>query len=256
MAGNVQGLPRGDDRGPPGIRSFEDFHRRRTSRPCAPAIWNPVSHGAHAMDAIIVLLPLLGAILMGAISPGPSFVLVARTAIAVSRLDGLAAAIGMGLGASVFAAAALAGLHAVLMSVPALYTAVKIVGAAYLLYLAIMLWRGANDPIKVSDAVRVHRSIWKSFSLGLATQLSNPKTAVVYASMFAALLPPHQSWSSRVLMACLICMLETGWYAVVAVAFSSERQRDRYLPSKAWIDRMAAGMMGLLGGKLIFELRD
>jgi threonine/homoserine/homoserine lactone efflux protein len=208
------------------------------------------------MEAIIVLAPLLGAILIGAISPGPSFVLVARTAIAVSRLDGLAAATGMGLGASVFAAAALAGLHAVLTSVPALYTAVKIVGAAYLLYLAIMLWRGANDPIKVSDAVTVHRSIWKSFSLGLATQLSNPKTAVVYASMFAALLPPHQSWSSRVLTVCLICMLETGWYAVVAVAFSSARQRNRYLRSKAWIDRTAAGVMGLLGGKLIFELRD
>jgi threonine/homoserine/homoserine lactone efflux protein len=183
-------------------------------------------------------------------------VLVARTAIAVSRLDGLAAATGMGLGASVFAAAALAGLHAVLTSVPALYTAIKAAGAAYLLYLAIMLWRGANDPIKVSDAVPVHRSIWKSFSLGLATQLSNPKTAVVYASMFAALLPPHQSWSSCVLTVCLICMLETGWYAVVAVAFSSARQRDRYLRSKAWIDRTAAGVMGLLGGKLIFELRD
>jgi len=75
------------------------------------------------MEAIIVLVPLLGAILIGAISPGPSFVLVARTAIAVSRLDGLAAAAGMGVGASFFAAAALAGLHAVLMSVPALYTA-------------------------------------------------------------------------------------------------------------------------------------
>ena len=119
-----------------------------------------------------------------------------------------------------------------------------------------MLLRGANDPIKVSDAGRVHRSIWKSFSLGLATQLSNPKTAVVYASIFAALLPPHQSWSARVLTVCLICMLETGWYAIVAVAFSSARQRDRYLRSKAWIDRTAAGVMGLLGGKLIVELRD
>jgi threonine/homoserine/homoserine lactone efflux protein len=143
-----------------------------------------------------------------------------------------------------------------LTSVPALYTAIKAAGAAYLMYLAVVLLRGANHPIKVSDDGEVHRSIWKSFSLGLATQLSNPKTAVVYASMFAALLPPHQSWPARMLTVCLICMLETGWYAVVALAFSAARHRDRYLRSKAWIDRTAAGVMGLLGGKLILELRD
>ena len=50
------------------------------------------------MQAAIILSGILGALLIGAISPGPSFVLVARTSIALSRRDGLAAALGMGLG--------------------------------------------------------------------------------------------------------------------------------------------------------------
>ena len=71
-------------------------------------------------------LPLLAAILVGAISPGPSFILVARTAIAVSRLDrDSAAALGMGMGASFFAGAALLGLRAVLASIPSVYMVVK-----------------------------------------------------------------------------------------------------------------------------------
>ena len=49
------------------------------------------------------LMIVLGAILLGAISPGPSFVLVARTAVAVSRRDALATALGMGAGGLVFA---------------------------------------------------------------------------------------------------------------------------------------------------------
>src|SRR3954465_15672975 len=104
------------------------------------------------MEAIIVLVPLMGAILIGAISPGPSFILIARTAIAVSRLDGLAAALGMGLGASLFAGAALLGVHAVLAGVPSVYLAVKLLGGAYLLYLACQLWRGAGEAIAVPEA--------------------------------------------------------------------------------------------------------
>jgi threonine/homoserine/homoserine lactone efflux protein len=63
------------------------------------------------MEMLIPLGAIFGAILIGAISPGPSFVLVARTAIAVSRSAGMATAVGMGLGGLMFAGAVLLGLH-------------------------------------------------------------------------------------------------------------------------------------------------
>jgi threonine/homoserine/homoserine lactone efflux protein len=50
------------------------------------------------METILSLSSVLGALLIGAISPGPSFVLVARTAMVVSRIDVLSTAIGMGVG--------------------------------------------------------------------------------------------------------------------------------------------------------------
>jgi len=50
------------------------------------------------MSTTAILFGILGALLIGAISPGPSFVLVSRIAITASRLDGFAAALGMGLG--------------------------------------------------------------------------------------------------------------------------------------------------------------
>ena len=162
------------------------------------------------MGSLFVLAPLLGAILIGAISPGPSFVLVARTAIAVSRLDGVGAALGMGLGASIFAAGALLGLQAVLTSVPSVYIGIKIIGGLYLLYLAVRLWRSASETITIADAPHDTQStVLRSFFLGLATQLSNPKTAVVYASIFAAMLPSDQTWSSTFAIVPLIFAIET-----------------------------------------------
>ena len=208
------------------------------------------------MELPIAIVAILGAVLIGAISPGPSFVLVARTAVAVSRSDGVATALGMGLGGLIFAAAALLGLQVVLAAVPSLYLGLKIAGAAYLIYLAVRLWRGAGAPIAAPDVAPGRLSSgWRSFALGLATQLSNPKTAVVYASIFTALLPADQPpWLAAVVLPSIFA-IEAGWYAIVAVAFSSERPRRGYLRSKRWIDRAAGAVMGLLALKLIWDAR-
>ena len=64
------------------------------------------------MDPTLALLSILGTLAIGAMSPGPSFVVVVRASAGVSRRDGLAAALGMGCGGLVFAGLALAGLQA------------------------------------------------------------------------------------------------------------------------------------------------
>ena len=75
--------------------------------------------------------------------------MVARTALAVSRNAGLAASVGMGAGGVVFAFAALLGLHAVFVAVPWAYTALRVVGGAYLVYLGVIIWRGAAQPLRM-----------------------------------------------------------------------------------------------------------
>lgn len=206
------------------------------------------------MDDMIPFLGILGAVTVGAISPGPSFVFVARASIALSRADGLAAAFGMGIGGIIFAGSALLGLQAVLAQVAWLYTALKLVGGAYLLYLAIALWRRASDPVIVPDTAGPRGSgLGRSFSYGLATQLSNPKAAVVYASIFAALLPPAPSLWLVAALPPMILLIETSWYALVALAFSADRPRAAYLRSKRWVDRLAGSVIGSLGARMIIE---
>ncbi len=206
------------------------------------------------MDATLVIAAILGALLIGVVSPGPSFVLVARTSIALSRRDGLAAAVGMGLGGVIFGTLALAGLAAILTRVEWLYFGLKLFGGLYLLYLAVAIWRGAKDPVIVpKTAAGGAASPGRSFVLALATQLSNPKAAIVYGSVFAALLPPEMPGWAYVTLPPLIFALETAWYAVVALAFSADRPRAAYLRSRTWLDRFAGAVMGLLGARLLAE---
>ena len=101
------------------------------------------------MDPIFSLLSILGALVLGAISPGPSFLFVTRTAVAVSRRAGVAAAAGMGLGASTVCLLALIGVRAVLAEAEWLYIGFKLLGGAYLCYLAWRVWLGAKARVVV-----------------------------------------------------------------------------------------------------------
>ncbi len=206
------------------------------------------------MTALGILLGIMIAIGIGAMSPGPSFVLVSRISVANSRLHGLAAALGMGLGGAFFAVLALAGLVALLEKVEWLYLVLKIAGGLYLIHLGIAIWRGARQPITVETTDgRAALSVSRALALGLITQVSNPKTAVVYASIFAALMPQNPPVAVILALPPIIFLIEASWYAVVALAFSAPRSQRAYLSGKLWVDRLAGAVIGALGLRLIGE---
>jgi threonine/homoserine/homoserine lactone efflux protein len=215
------------------------------------------------MNTALTMAAIGGAIALGAMSPGPSFVMVARTAVASSRANGLAAALGMGIGGIAFAAAALFGLQTLLAAVPWLHAALQIGGGSYLAYLGYRIWQGANSPLVMAQGEQEpqerqarHQPWQRSFTLGLGTQLSNPKTAIFYGSIFASLLPPDIPAALAVLLPVMVFCIEAGWYGMVALLLSAAAPRAAYLRYKSWLDRVAGGVMALLGIRLLAAAAD
>lgn len=200
---------------------------------------------------ISALAGILTALTVGVISPGPSFVMVARMAVSSSRGQALGAALGMGAGGMLFAAAALLGLQGVFHAVPALYVALKVAGGLYLAYLGWRIFSAATTPLNVVGDVQQRGSVGKSFWLGFTTQVSNPKTAIVYASVFAAFLPTHFSLAFAATLLVMVFAIESVWYGLVALMLSSAAPQQAYLSYKAWIDRAAGLVMMGLGLKLV-----
>jgi threonine/homoserine/homoserine lactone efflux protein len=204
------------------------------------------------MQEFLSLVGIIGALAIGVVSPGPSFVMVARVAISTSRARGLAASLGMGLGGVAFALAAILGLQAILLAVPALYAGLKVLGGLYLCYLGYRIFSGAKEPLQIEGAgSNEQSSSYGSLLLGLTTQVSNPKTAIVYASVFAAFLPNSFSVPFALALLFVVFVVEAGWYSIVAVVLSSAGPRRAYLSYKAWVDRTAGLVMVGLGLKLI-----
>lgn len=184
---------------------------------------------------------------LGAASPGPSFVLIARTSAASGRPRGLRMALGMGLGAAIWAGAAVMGLALLFEAAPLLYDAVRLAGAAFLLWLAVMMWRHARSPLDAGAAAAGGDAPLRH---ALMVQLSNPKVMVFFGSVFVGFVPPDAPGWMIALILTNVLLVEGGWYALVAQVFSTRRVRERYERLKAWADRACGGVMGLLGLRL------
>src|SRR5690606_36871697 len=193
--------------------------------------------------------------MLGAMSPGPTSIYVAKNSIAISRKHGLFTALGTGLGAAIFGLLAVLGLQAFLLAVPSAYLALKICGGLYLLWLAFKIIRHAKEPLETDTAISEQISLSRAFTTGLITQLSNPKIAIVLASIFTALLPKEIPTYIYIVLPVLCFLIDAGWCSLIAVALSAEKPRRVYLKFKAIFDRAAGAVMTVLGLKLIFGMK-
>ena len=123
------------------------------------------------------------------LTPGPNMVYLASRSISQGRRAGLISLAGVAVGFVIYLVATAAGLSALFAAVPSMYTAVKLLGAAYLGWMAwSMLRPGGNSPFTPRE-LAPHSSM-RLFGLGLLTSLLNPKIALMYAALIPQFVDP------------------------------------------------------------------
>jgi len=138
----------------------------------------------------VVLLTFVPAVVAVVLSPGPDSIYTLTQSLAAGRGAGVAASAGTATGVLVHTTAAVLGLSALLRTTAAAYTAVKYVGAAYLVYLGVQLLRrdGAfevDEGLGAADA-----SLAESYRTALVINVSNPQVAVFVIAFFPQFVPP------------------------------------------------------------------
>lgn len=200
---------------------------------------------------LAAFLTFAGLVIFAAISPGPAVLMSARTGLSEGFRTGVMLAMGIGMGAVVWALAAMFGLNIIFAAAPSLLWALKIGGAAYLLWMAWHLWKDAKTPFVTQDARPVPRSPLAAFRLGLWTNLANPKAAVMFSSIFLGTLQQDTPVWVLGLLLLIIFLAETIWNSLVARIFSLDRTRAKYISLKTIIDRAFGGALALLGLKIV-----
>ncbi|WP_103535139.1 LysE family translocator [Streptomyces sp. SM11] len=157
--------------------------------------------------------------------PGADFTVVVRNALA-SRTAGLATALGVAGGLLVHTALAVAGLAAVLVTMPVLFRTVQLLGGAYVLHLGISALcavrrRGPEDGDGTSEDVPgrpVPKEFGRALRQGFLTNALNPKAPVLFLSLLPQFVPHGQPPLPRtLLLAALVVVLALIWFPAVAL---------------------------------------
>jgi threonine/homoserine/homoserine lactone efflux protein len=130
----------------------------------------------------------LAAAVLLAISPGPGMLYVAARSIAGGRSEGFASSFGTAVGGFVHVIGGAIGVSAILMASANVFTAVKLVGALYLVWLGIRTWRAAG--IDLSDIQIEAAGVRRAFLEGIVVEAFNPKTAAFFLAFVTQFVDP------------------------------------------------------------------
>lgn len=196
--------------------------------------------------------------LLTVITPGLDTMLVLRHSLVGGRRAGLAVVAGINVGCLVWATASLVGLTALLTASHWAYNAVRIAGAAYLVWLgATMLWKTftRRPPTDVETPVtRTGRA--PAFRAGILTNLLNPKPGVFYMSLLPQFLPggpANTAWG--ILLVAIHLTIGLAWLPLIV--YTATRARHLFLRARIrrYLDRLTATVLIGLGLKLATETR-
>ena len=126
-----------------------------------------------------------------AIVPGPNALLVLTHGAIQGRRKTLFTISGGVLGFAVVLSFCALGLGALIQASATWFTALKVVGGLYLIWLGFGLWRSA--PVSLEAAVTTSLRSWSLFRQGLVSAISNPKALLLFTAFIPPFLDPHRS---------------------------------------------------------------
>jgi threonine/homoserine/homoserine lactone efflux protein len=203
--------------------------------------------------AVTQFVALGGVVLLAAMSPGPDFAIVTRNAMISGRRAGMACGVGIAVGVFAWAVVTALGIAGLLAASAVAFTAVKLVGAAYLVLLGIRALLAArrgdydgnndgnNNGAPHIRGVRATGTL-AAFRQGLVTNLLNPKVAVFFVALLPQFLPTSATAVDHLLLAVVAAGVTLIWFTVLAGVVSALR---RLLTAKR-VRRTIDAVMGTL----------
>jgi len=200
------------------------------------------------------LLPIIGLWTLTVMAPGPDTLAVVSMSLGRSRRAGLAVALGCAVATLIWAAMSLAGLSLLFARAQWLYHAIRLIGAVYLVVIGVSLLRAACKAHSAARPAATDRiataGVRRAFRLGLLTDLSNPKAAAFFTSLFAVSVPPETTAEFKLLIVALVPAIAGVWYALIAATVSLSPITRFYTRARRALEATAGLLFIALGAKL------
>lgn len=213
------------------------------------------------MDLLSSLPAFLLAVVLISASPGPAMALIVRRSALRGFRGAVPTVLGLEAGLYVWALAAAAGLAALVAASEVAYVVLRIVGAAFLVFLGVKAWRSAlkkrseeepEAPAAPAQPVRW----WAAFGEGAVVMLANPKAAAFMIAFYPQFVPPDRPMfaTTAVLALCQVA-LEIALYLTLAAAVGRAGAWFRKAKIRRRLDAVSGTVLVGLGVRMAVESR-
>jgi threonine/homoserine/homoserine lactone efflux protein len=189
-----------------------------------------------------------GVALLTTFSPGPAVLLAISNSVAKGPRRALICSLGNALGLFIVSGVAMAGMGVVLATSATAFTALKLAGAGYLIYLGIKQWRNRANAFATAKASRTPTAAWRLFGQGVSIALTNPKGILFFSALFPQFLTQDAPLLKQfvVLTATFaVCALVShAFYALLAHHLKTQFESPRRV---RLFNRVSGGIFVFLG---------
>jgi RhtB (resistance to homoserine/threonine) family protein len=205
------------------------------------------------MDSTQLLFFIITSLIL-IITPGPDMLLVMSRSIAMGQKAGISTAAGVSVGLLGHTLLATLGLGAILQTSAILFTTLKFIGAAYLIYLGIKSFRAPLPTFQTTDSEKV--SFRDLFFQGAFSNLSNPKIAIFYFAFLPQFVSTDSTATTTVIFSLGVLFAILTFFIKAPVAFFSGKLSGwlrKNSSVQTWLNRICGGVLVGLGVRLAFE---
>ncbi|MQY13343.1 Threonine efflux protein [Streptomyces sp. RB5] len=181
---------------------------------------------------------------LAVISPGADFAMVVRSSYLYGRTAGLLAAVGIAAGVCVHVAYTMLGVGLLIAETPELFTAIKLVGAAYLIWIGVQTFLTRT---RLEVDLTEEKTRGSALRTGFLTNVLNPKTTLFVVSTYTQVVDASTPLAQQLGYGGFMSFAHWAWFSAAALFFSSDRLRARMLAAQRVLNRAIGSLLVTLG---------
>ena len=188
---------------------------------------------------IILFLKIFTVCLLGAMSPGPSMVVVINNAIFKNRFNGILTALGHGFGIGIYALCAVLGIGLIIETNILIFRAIQSLSILFLFYLGIQSIRSNSE---LDFKGNEFTSGIKSFLQGLTISILNLKIFVWFIAIYSQFMSVTNNLSLNISLILIACIVDALWY-IILVNFVTSRNVFEFVKNKSKLIQKIIGYL-------------
>lgn len=194
--------------------------------------------------------------ILSAMSPGPDFVVVTKYALCESRHHAYFCTLGIALGILVHMSYCLLGLAFIISESIFIFNMIKLLGAAYLIYLGVQGLRSSHKKFDALDnmaSTRLTKTSFQAFKEGFMINVLNPKCSLFMLSIFTMVIEPNTPLHIQMAYGFEIAAIAFIWFCLLASSISLKSVKQKFSAMTHWISRVTGVVLIALGLKIALD---